>query len=59
MYGLEKGIAYFIIGIVILFSSKWIYQNAVSLNGFKNKIIMTVIGIAIVIFIILDFTGVI
>ena len=59
MYGFEKGIAYLIIGAVILFCSKWIYQNAVSPNGFKNKIIMTVIGIAIVIFIILDFTGVI
>ena len=59
MYGLEKGIAYFIIGIVILFSSKWIYQNAVSPNGFKNKVIMIVIGIAIIMFIILDFTGII
>ena len=59
MYGFEKGIAYLIIGAVILFNSKWIYQNAVSPNGFKNKIIMTVIGIAIFIFIILDFTGVI
>ena len=59
MHGFEKGIVYLIIGAVILFSSKWIYQNAVSPNGFKNKIIMTVIGIAIVIFIILDFTGVI
>ena len=59
MYGFEKGIAYLIIGAVILFNSKWIYQNAVSPNGFKNKIIMTVIGIAIFIFIILDFTDVI
>ena len=59
MYGLEKGIAYFIIGVVILFSSKWIYQNAVSPNGFKNKVIMIVIGIAIIMFIILDFTGII
>ena len=59
MYGFEKGIAYLIIGVVILFSSKWIYQNAVSPNGFKNKVIMIVIGIAIVIFIILDFTDII
>ena len=59
MNGFEKGIAYLIIGAVILFFSKWIYQNAVSPNGFKNKIIMTVICIAIFIFIILDFTGVI
>tara|TARA_B100000401_G_scaffold367159_1_gene265488 strand:- start:83 stop:262 length:180 start_codon:yes stop_codon:yes gene_type:complete len=59
MYGLEKGIVYFIIGVVILFSSKWIYQNAVSPNGFKNKVIMIVIGIAIIMFIILDFTGII
>ena len=59
MYGFEKGIAYLIIGAVILFSSKWIYQNAVSPNRFKNKLIMVVIGIAIVIFIILDFADVI
>ena len=55
MYGFEKGIAYLIIGAVILFCSKWIYQNAVSPNGFKNKVIMAVVGIAIVMFIILDF----
>ena len=55
MYGFEKGIAYLIIGVVILFSSKWIYQNAISSNGFKNKVIMAVVGIAIVMFIILDF----
>ena len=59
MHSFEKGIAYLFIGAVILFFSKWIYQNAVSPNGFKNKIIMTVIGIAIFIFIILDFTDVI
>ena len=59
MYGFEKGIAYLIIGAVILFSSKWIYQNAVSPNSFKNKVIMVVIGIAIVVFIILDFADVI
>ena len=59
MYGFEKGIAYLIIGVVILFSSKWIYQNAVSSNGFKNKVIMTVVGITIVIFIILDFADII
>jgi len=59
MYGLEKGIAYLIIGAVILFSSKWIYQNFVSPNGFKNKVIMTVVGITIVIFIILDFADII
>ena len=59
MYGFEKGIAYLIIGAVILFFSKWIYQNAVSPNRFKNKVIMLVIGIAIVIFIILDFADVI
>ena len=59
MYGFEKGIAYLIIGAVILFSSKWIYQNAVSPNSFKNKVIMAVIGIAIIIFIILDFTDII
>ena len=59
MYGFEKGITYLIIGVVILFSSKWIYQNAVSPNSFKNKVIMVVIGISIVIFIILDFADVI
>ena len=59
MYGFEKGIAYLIIGVVILFSSKWIYQNAVSPNRFKNKVIMIVIGMAIVMFIILDFTDII
>ena len=59
MYGFEKGIAYLIIGTVILFSSKWIYQNAVSPNSFKNKVIMVVIGIAIVVFIILDFADII
>ena len=59
MYGFEKGIAYLIIGAVILFSSKWIYQNAVSPNGFKNKVIMTVVGIAIVMFILLDFADII
>ena len=59
MHGFEKGIAYLIIGAVILFSSKWIYQNAVSPNSFKNKVIMAVIGIAIIIFIILDFTDII
>ena len=58
MYGFEKGIAYLIIGAVILFSSKWIYQNAVSPNRFKNKTIMAVFSIAIVIFIILDFADV-
>ena len=59
MYGFEKGITYLIIGVVILFSSKWIYQNAVSPNSFKNKVIMVVIGIAIVVFIILDFADII
>ena len=59
MYGFEKGIAYLIIGVVILFSSKWIYQNAVSPNRFKNKVIMIVIGMAIVMFIILDFADII
>ena len=59
MHGFEKGIAYLIIGVVILFSSKWIYQNAVSPNRFKNKVIMIVIGMAIVMFIILDFTDII
>ena len=59
MYGFEKGIAYLIIGIVILFSSKWIYQNVVSPNGFKNKFIMAVIGVLILIFIILDFADII
>ena len=59
MYGFEKGIAYLIIGAVILFCSKWIYQNTVSPNKFKNKVIMVVIGIAIVVFIILDFADII
>tara|TARA_B100001778_G_scaffold319233_1_gene308539 strand:- start:219 stop:398 length:180 start_codon:yes stop_codon:yes gene_type:complete len=59
MYGFEKGVVYLIIGAVILFSSKWIYKNAVSPNGFKNKVIMTVVGIAIVTFIILDFIDII
>ena len=59
MYGFEKGIAYLIIGVVILFSSKWIYQNAVSHNRFKNKVIIIVIGMLIVMFIILDFTDII
>ena len=59
MYGFEKGVVYLIIGAVILFSSKWIYKNAVSPNGFKNKVIMTVVGIAIVIFIILDFADIV
>ena len=59
MHGFEKGIAYLIIGAVILFSSKWIYQSVVNPNGFKNKIIITVIGIAIVMFIILDFADII
>tara|TARA_Y100000996_G_scaffold339090_1_gene275957 strand:+ start:268 stop:447 length:180 start_codon:yes stop_codon:yes gene_type:complete len=59
MYGFEKGIAYLIIGVVILFSSKWIYQNAVSPNRFKNKVIIIVIGMLIVMFIILDFTDII
>ena len=59
MYGFEKGIIYLIIGAVILFSSKWIYQNVVSPNGFKNKFIMTVVGIAIAMFIILDFADII
>ena len=59
MYGFEKGIAYLIIGVAILFSSKWIYQNAVSSGGFKNKIIMAAIAIVIVMFIILDFVDII
>ena len=59
MHGFEKGIAYLIIGAVILFSSKWIYQNAVSSDGFKNKIIIAAIAILIVMFIILDFADVI
>ena len=59
MYGFEKGVVYLIIGAVILFSSKWIYKNAVSPNGFKNKVIMTVVGIAIVTFIILVFIQII
>ena len=59
MYGFEKGIVYLIIGAVILFCSKWIYQNTVSPNKFKNKVIMVVIGIAIVVFIILDFADII
>ena len=59
MHGFEKGIAYLIIGAVILFSSKWIYQNAVSPNRFKNKVIMTVVGITIAMFIILDFADII
>ena len=59
MYGFEKGIVYLIIGVVILLSSKWIYQNAVNPNGFKNKVIITVVGIAVVMFIILDFADII
>ena len=59
MYGFEKGVVYLIIGAVILFSSKWIYKNAVSPNGFKNKVIMTVVGITIAMFIILDFADII
>jgi len=59
MYGFEKGIVYLIIGAVILFGSKWIYQNVVNFNGFKNKVIITVVGIAIVMFIILDFADII
>ena len=59
MDGSEKGIVYLIIGAVILFSSKWIYQNVVSPNEFKNKVIITVVGIAIVTFIILDFIDII
>ena len=59
MYGFEKGIAYLIIGAIILFCSKWIYKNAISPNSFKNKVIMAAIGTAIVIFIILDFADVI
>ena len=59
MHGFEKGIAYLIIGAVILFCSKWIYQNAVSPNRLKNKVIMVIIGIAIVIFIILDFADIV
>ena len=59
MYGFEKGIAYLIIGAVILFSSKWIYQNVVNPNGFKNKVIMIVVGITIVIVIRLDFADII
>ena len=45
MYGFEKGIAYLIIGAVILLCSKWIYQNAVSPNSFKNKVIIFVLEI--------------
>ena len=59
MYGFEKGIVYLIIGVVILLSSKWIYQNAINPNGFKNKVIITVVGIAVVMFIILDFADII
>ena len=59
MYGFEKGIAYLIIGVVILLSSKWIYQNVVNPNRFKNKVIITVVGIAVVMFIILDFADII
>ena len=59
MYGFEKGIVYLIIGVVILMCSKWIYQNAVSAKGFKNKVIMAFFGIVIVIFIILDFADII
>ena len=59
MYGFEKGIAYLIIGVVILLSSKWIYQNVVNPNGFKNKVIMASIAIVIVMFIILDFVDII
>ena len=59
MHGFEKGIAYLIIGAVILFSSKWIYQNVVNRNGLKNKVIITVVCIAIAMFIILDFADII
>ena len=59
MHGFEKGIVYLIIGVAILFSSKWIYQNAVNPDGFKNKIIMASIAIVIVMFIILDFVDII
>ena len=59
MYGFEKGIAYLIIGVVILFSSKWIYHNTISSDGLKNKVIITIVGIVIVLFIMLDFIGII
>ena len=59
MYGFEKGIAYLVIGAVILLCSKWIYKNAVSSNSFKNKFIMVAIALVIVMFIILDFADVI
>ena len=59
MYGFEKGIIYLIIGVVILLSSKWIYQNAANPSGFKNKVIITVVSIAVIMFIILDFADII
>ena len=59
MNGFENGIAYLIIGAVILFSTKWIYHDAINSIGFKNKVIITVVGIAIVVFILLDFIGII
>jgi len=59
MYGFEKGVVYLVIGAVILFSSKWIYHNTISSDELKNKVIITIVGIVIVLFIMLDFIGII
>ena len=53
MYGYERVIIWFGIVAGIIFSIKWVYKNAFSHYEFKTKVIMSVVGIAIIVFMIL------
>ena len=53
MYGFELVAVWVCIGAAIIYGLKWVYQNAFSHYEFKTKVIMTVIGLAIILFMIL------
>ena len=53
MYGFERVLVWVGIAAAIIFSIKWVYKNAFNHYEFKTKVIMSVVGIAIIVFMIL------
>ena len=53
MYGFELIAVWVGIGAAIIYGLKWVYQNAFSHYELKTKVIMAIVGIAIIIFMIL------
>ena len=53
MYGFERVLVWVGIAAAIIFSIKWVYKNAFSHYESRTKIMMIVIGLAIILFMIL------